>query len=679
MMHHLVTNREVMETVGEWLVRHTANDMNFLATRVSYELDLKGPSMNVQTACSSALVAVHVAAQSLLSGECDLALAGASAMSLPQDCGYLYREGEILSPDGHCRAFDAGARGTLFGSGTGCVVLKRLADALADGDEVLAVLRGSAINNDGAAKVGYLAPSVEGQAKVVAEALAIAGVSPETISYVEAHGTGTRIGDPIEVAALTQAYRAATARKGYCAIGSAKPNIGHLGEAAGVAGLIKAVLSLKHKELPPSLNYESPNPEIDFPSTPFYVNAKLCEWRAPGGPRRAGVTALGAGGTNAHVILEEAPLAAPSGPSRPAELLVLSAKTQAALDAATTNLARHLRESPGQELADVAYTLQLGRKAFAHRRTLVCRDREEAMVALETLDPRRVASGLPRAGRALHRLHVPRRRRAVRGDGGRSLRVRAGVPAGDRRLRPAHPARARGGPPDAPLSRAGGCWRLATRRLERPSLALPALFATSLATAKLLMSWGIEPAAMIGHSAGEYVAACLAGVLSPDDGMGLVALRGRLFETLPEGAMLSVALTPEDARAHMSADLSLAAINAPGLCVASGPVASIARMEEALRAREIECARIHIGVAAHSPMLDPILAELEARCRRIRFQPPARPYVSNLTGTWITEAEAIDPTYWAKHLRSTVRFADGIGTILEQPGRVLVEVGPAAR
>jgi len=675
MMHHLVKNQELMETVGEWLVRHTANDMNFLATRVSYELDLRGPSMNVQTACSSALVAIHVAAQSLLSGECDLALAGGSAMSLPQDRGYFYREGEILSPDGHCRAFDAGARGTLFGSGVGCVVLKRLADAVADGDDVLAVLRGSAINNDGAAKVGYLAPSVDGQARVIAEALAIAGVSPETITYVEAHGTGTSIGDPIEVAALTQAYRAATARSGYCAIGSAKPNIGHLGEAAGVAGFIKAVLALSHKEIPPSLNYESPNPQIDFPSTPFFVNAKLREWSAPGGPRRAGVTALGAGGTNVHVILEEAPLAAPSGPSRPVELLVLSAKTRAALDASTVNLARHLRESPGLKLADVAHTLQRGRKAFAHRRTLVCREREEAMVALETLDPKRVASGFHERGAPSVVFMFP-------GGGAQYPGMGADLYASEAVYRKVIDDCARCVQPDLgvdlrALLLAGPTGaEAATTRLERPSLALPALFATSLATATLLLSWGVEPAAMIGHSAGEYVAACLAGVLSPEDGMGLVALRGRLFETLPEGAMLSVALTPEDARAYLGAELSLAAINAPELCVASGPVASIARMEDALRAREIECARIHIGVAAHSPMLDPILAELEARCRKIRFEPPARPYVSNLTGTWITEAEAVDPTYWVKHLRNTVRFADGIATILAEPGRVLVEVGP---
>jgi acyl transferase domain-containing protein/thioesterase domain-containing protein len=675
MMHHLVTNREVMETIGEWLVRHTGNDMNFLATRVSYELNLAGPSMNVQTACSSALVAIHVAAQSLLSGECDLALAGGSAMSLPQDRGYIYTEGEILSPDGHCRAFDARARGTLFGSGTGCVVLKRLVDALADGDEVLAVLLGSAVNNDGSAKVGYLAPSVEGQAKVVAEALAIAGVGPETISYVEAHGTGTRIGDPIEVTALTQAYRAATSKVGYCAIGSTKPNIGHLGEAAGVAGFIKTVLALTHAELPPSLNYETPNPEIDLASTPFYVNTRRCAWRTAGGPRRAGVTALGAGGTNVHAILEEAPPAEPSGPSRPSALLVLSARTRTALESATTNLARHLRENPQQKLADVAYTLQLGRKPFAHRRTLVCRDHDDAILALSAIDPERVTSGCHKEGLPSVVFMFP-------GGGAQYARMGAELYASEAVYRQVIDACARSIRPTLGLDLRAlllperADLEVAERRLERPSIALPALFATSLATARLLMSWGIEPTAMIGHSVGEYVAACLAGVVSPEDGMGLVALRGRLFETLPEGAMLSVALTPEDARAQLGADLSLAAINAPGLCVVSGPARSIAAMEEALRGREVECARIHIDIAAHSPMLEPILGEFERYCRGVRFKAPTRRYVSNLTGTWITEGDVVDPTYWVKHLRSTVCFADGLATILEQPGRVLIEVGP---
>ncbi|MEA2700908.1 MAG: hypothetical protein QOI66_5179, partial [Myxococcales bacterium] len=333
MMYHLVTNAEIMRTVGEWLVRHNGNDMNFLATRVSYQMNLTGPSLNVQTACSSSLVALHLACQSLLNGECDVALAGASAFSLPQNKGYLFKEGEILSPDGHCRPFDAASAGTLFGSGTGCIVLKRLSDAIADGDNVLAVVRGSAINNDGAQKVGYLAPSVDGQARAIAEALAMADVDPATVSYIETHGTGTAVGDPIEIAALTEAYGARMDLPGTCAIGSVKGNIGHIGEAAGMASLIKIILGLQHRQLPASINFERPNPQIDFAKTPFFVNDKLREWSAPAGaPRRAGVTSLGAGGTNAHAIIEEAPAPAPPTKARAQQLLVLSAKSAASLD-----------------------------------------------------------------------------------------------------------------------------------------------------------------------------------------------------------------------------------------------------------------------------------------------------------------------------------------------------------
>src|SRR5262245_841551 len=383
MMYHLVTNPRVMQTVGEWLVRHTGNDMNFLATRLSYELGLKGPSMNVQTACSSALVAIHVACQSLLNGECDMAMAGGSVIALPQDRGYLYKPGEILSPDGHCRAFDARAQGTLFGSGAGVVVLRRLADAIADGDQILAVIKGSAVNNDGAMKVGYLAPSVEGQSRAVIEALEISGVDPETVSYIEAHGTGTLVGDPIEITALTEAYRRHTDKKAFCAIGSLKTNIGHLGEAAGVAGFIKTVLSLQHRQIPASLHYESPNPQIDFATSPFFVNATLREWSSMT-PRRAGITSLGAGGTNCHVIVEEAPTPEPSPPSRPAHLFTISAKTRTALDAAALNLATALAQEPSLSLADVAYTLQVGRKTFGHRRAILSGSREEAVETLRS-------------------------------------------------------------------------------------------------------------------------------------------------------------------------------------------------------------------------------------------------------------------------------------------------------
>jgi acyl transferase domain-containing protein len=679
MMYHLVTNPEVMETVGEWLVRHTGNDANFLATRVSYELNLRGPSMTVQTACSSSLVAIHAACQSLLHGECDLALAGGSTVLLPRRRGYLFKEGEILSPDGRCRPFDARAAGTVLGSGAGCVVLERLADALANGDQILAVIKGSAVNNDGSQKVGYLAPSVEGQRSAVAEALALTGVDPESISYVEAHGTGTSIGDPIEVAALTQAYGAGTDRTGFCALGSLKSNIGHLGEAAGVAGFIKTVLSLRNRQLPPTLHYERPNPEIDFAGSPFFVNARLTEWRtAARSPRRAGVTALGAGGTNVHMIVEEAPSPAPPTASRAFQVVLLSAKTATALEAATTNLAEHLEQNPDILLPDVAYTLEVGRKAFAHRRFLLCRSGEpsEAAAALLARDPRRVFTQAAPRGNPSVVFMFP-------GGGAQYAGMGADLYATEPVYREAidqcvklvNPGlgldlrRLMFAPPDE--------LEAAARRLERPSLALPALFATEYALARLLMSWGVRPAAMIGHSMGEYVAACLSGVISYQSGMALVALRGRLFETLPEGGMLGAPLPEAEARACLGEALSLAAINGPSLCVASGPAAAIAALEAALAGRGVESTRVHIAVAAHSAMLDPILGEFERFCRTIPWKPPELPFVSNLTGAWITAAEATDPRYWALHLRSTVRFADGLAALaVREPDRLLVEVGP---
>jgi acyl transferase domain-containing protein len=683
LMHHLVTNPDLVETVGEWLLRHTANDMNFLATRVSYELDLRGPSMNVQTACSSTLVTIHLAAQSLIAHECDLALAGGSTLSLPQR-GYIYKEGEILSSDGYCRPFDARSKGTLFGSGAGAVVLKRLGDARRDGDTLLAVVRGSAINNDGSQKVGYLAPSVEGQARAISEALGVSGVDARTISYVETHGTGTLIGDPIEVSGLTQAFRAHTDARGFCGIGSLKSNIGHLGEAAGVGGVIKTVLALRRGLIPPTAGFEIPNPNIDFATSPFYVARTVQDWPRGEEPRRAGVTALGAGGTNAHVILEEAPPEAPGGPSREWQLLPLSARSDAALDAATKRLAEHLRATPALALADAAYTLQLGRRAFDRRRVAICRDAADAAAVLEGREPRRLftqartrdavelvfsfpGAGAQHAGMGqdlyesepVFRAAVDECLDHVRGELGTDLRPL---------LYPARDAAAR---------------EAASKRLEAVSLALPALFATEYALTRLLASWGITPKAMIGHSLGEYVAARLSGVITPRDGMRLVVKRGLLIETLPRGGMVVVPLPPEElARVAPDHGLSIAAINAPGLCVASGPAEEVAALEARLVAQEIDARRLHIVMPAHSAMLDPILPEFERFCRTITFKPPsaALPYVSNLTGTWITAREACDPSYWVRHLRQTVRFGEGLATLLAakagQKDRLLLEVGP---
>ncbi len=673
MFKNVLANEHIAQSVGEWLVRHTGNDTNFLATRVSYELDLHGPSLNVQTACSSTLVAVHLACQSLLAGECDVALAGGSVVAPVQRRGYFYKEGEILSPDGHCRAFDAKSAGTVISSACGAVLLKPLANALADGDHVLAVVRGSAVNNDGRAKVGYLAPSVPGQAQVVTEALAVAGVDPRDVSYVEAHGTGTLIGDPIEIAGLTQAYRLSTDDTQFCAIGSLKSNLGHTGEAAGVSALIKTVLSLQHREIPPSLHFDEPNPQADFPNSPFFVNAALRPWEpGPGGTRIAGITGLGAGGTNAHVLVEEAPAAEPSDPSSRPQLLAVSARTADGTRRGAAELAAHLRANPDVELADVAYTRLVGRKPFAMRRAVVATSTAEAAAALE-------AAG--KAVDAAHHGEAPSVVFMMPGGG-------AQYPGMGRGLYDTEPVyHAVIDECAASLRRAGGIDLIAAlypdgdqleaaRRLQAPSVALPALFATEVAMGRLLESWGITPAAMIGHSAGEYAAACLSGVVTMEDGLALVALRGRLFETLPKGAMVSVSLPEDELRALLPDGLSVAAVNAADLCVASGPEALVVELEATLAEREIDTTRIHIDVAAHSSMLEPILAEFGAFCRRTTFTPPAIPYVSNLTGTWITAADVTDPDYWVRHLRNTVRFRDGIDTVLADTNRVLLEVGP---
>ncbi|HEV2146753.1 MAG TPA: type I polyketide synthase, partial [Longimicrobiaceae bacterium] len=397
MLMNLALNPDAVRAAGQFqALIGNAND--HLTTRVAYKLDLRGPAVTVQTACSTSLVAVHMACQSLLSGESDMALAGGVAVTFPLRTGYLYQEGMIFSPDGHCRAFDAEARGTVNGNGAGVVVLKRLADALDDGDHVYAIVRGSAVNNDGASKVGYTAPSVASQAAVVTEALSMAGVPPETISYVEAHGSGTPMGDPIEVAALTRAYRTRTPERGFCALGSVKTNIGHLDAAAGVSGLVRATLALRHRQIPPTLHFREPNPRIDFDGSPFYVGAELADWPAGAAPRRAGVNSLGVGGTNAHAVLEEAPAPAPGGPSRPRQLLVLSAKTTTALEAATDRLATHLEAHPEQALADLAYTLQVGRREFRHRRVLMAGDREDAVRELRERGPQRLLTGDAGAG-----------------------------------------------------------------------------------------------------------------------------------------------------------------------------------------------------------------------------------------------------------------------------------------
>jgi acyl transferase domain-containing protein len=650
-----------------------ASDKDYMTTRASYKLNLRGPSVMVQSACSTSLIAVHLACQGLLAEECDMALAGASNVHTILRHGYFTSEGSVYSPDGRCRPFDADGQGTIFGSGVGLVVLKRLEDALADGDHVEAVILGSAVNNDGSLKVSYTAPGVEGQAEVVAEALANAGVSAETVSYVEAHGTATALGDPVEVRALTKAYRATTDKNGFCAIGSVKSNLGHLDSAAGITGLIKTVLSLKHRMLPPSLHFKRPNPDIDFEHSPFFVNAKLTKWESDGGPRRAGVSSFGIGGTNAHVILEEAPPPPPAGPSRPRQLLLLSAKTESALEAATANLAGHLKQSPDSDLADIAYTLQVGRKAFTHRRVLVCKDRTEAADALEARDSRRVRTGRDR-GRRLVAFMFP-------GQGAQRVNMALELYGHEPTFREQVESCAALLEPELGLDLCRVLYppdgeAEAEERLKQTSLAQPALFVVEYAMAALWQEWGVRPWAMIGHSLGEYVAACLSGVFTLADALRLVAVRGRLMQSVPAGAMLAVAAGEAEARELTGAGLSLAAVNAPQMCVVSGREEEVAALQKSLERKGLTSHRLHTSHAFHSAMMNPILDPLENFVGGLRLGSPQIPFVSNLTGSWITEEQATSPSYWVNHLRQTVRFADGVRELLKEPNCLLLEVGP---
>jgi phthiocerol/phenolphthiocerol synthesis type-I polyketide synthase E len=651
------------------------NDKDMLATRTSYKFGLTGPSVVVQSACSTALVAVHLACQGLLGGDCAIALAGAVSVMIPLREGYLFQDEGIYSRDGHCRAFDASATGTVPGDGVGVVVLKLLDEALADGDTVHAVIKGTAVNNDGAAKAGFTAPSVSGQAEVIRMALRAADVHPETIGYVEAHGTATALGDPVEVASLTRAFRSGTDRTGYCAIGSVKSNIGHLDVAAGVAGLIKTILALKHATLPPSLHLTAPNPAMDIEASPFFINAQAAEWPAGEGPRRAGVSSFGIGGTNAHVILEEAPHAAapvpaPGGP----RLLLLSARTASALDRAADALAGRLEREPRLDLADVAYTTQVGRKMFEFRRFVVCGDVAAAVQGLR-------AESRPRPSAVRPGTSGPPVIFMFPGQGAQHLAMGAGLYRPHRVFREEfdrcreHLAAVT----DIDLSRLllpADAGTGPDRWIDQTEYAQPALFAVGYALARLWQSWGLRPRALIGHSLGEYVAACLSGVITLGDAIELVARRGKLMQQVPPGAMLSVQL-PEPELRNLPGGLSLAAVNASAMCTVSGPIADVEEFERRLTELRVPSLRLHTTRAFHSPMMDSAARELRDLVAGFELRPPAIPFASNLTGDWIRAEQATDPGYWADHTVRTVRFADGLETVLgSAEGQVLLEVGP---
>jgi len=649
-----------------------SNDKDYLATNAGYKLNLKGPCVTVQSACSTSLVAVHMACKSLLDGECDMALAGSVTANVLHQSGYLYQEDMILSPDGHCRPFDKDSQGTIPGSGLGVVTLKRLDQALADGDTIHAVIKGSAVNNDGSLKAGYTAPSVEGQVNVLTKAYASAGIDPQTITYLAAHGTATAMGDSIEIAALSQVFKA---NPKTCALGSVKANIGHTDTAAGVASLIATVMAMKNKQIPPLANFNEANPSLDFSQTPFYVNSKVVAWEPKNMVRRAGVSSLGIGGTNVHLILEEAPVQAvlkPDDKNRPMEMLVLSAETPTALAAGAKNLADFLENTDDVSLRDVAYTLAVGRKPFAHRQVVLCQDKKDAILKL--------SSKHSFAG------HGEQTDRPVTfmfsGQGAQYVNM-------GRELYDTEPVFKQ--TVDAVLEQFEGHLDLDIRSIVFPKnsqaedvkinqtlIAQPLLFTFEYATTKLLSSWGLQPDSMIGHSIGEYVAACVAGVFSLEDAILLVSKRARLMQDLPAGSMTAVQMTVQQITPYLSPDLSLAAVNSSRLLVVSGEEDAIERFEHKLQGEAKVFTRLHTSHAFHCATMDLVQAPFIKAVKSIRLKAPRVPFVSNLSGTWITDEQATDPNYWFQHLRQTVKFADGLNNLLNDTAGIFLELGPGS-
>ena len=674
-LQNLLSRRDVTDPLGPLtILMGNAND--YVATRVSYKFDLKGPALNIQNACSTSLVAVCTAVQSLQTYQCDMALAGGVSIQLPQKRGYLHEEGSILAPDGHCRAFDRDAAGTVFSNGLGIVVLRRLRDAIEDGDTIYAVIKGAALNNDGSAKVSFTAPSVDGHAQVIAMAQMLGGIDPATISYIEAHGTRTALGDPIEIAGLTQAFRTGGAGgNGFCAIGSIKSNIGHLDVAAGVAGLIKASLALHHKVLPASINFESPNPKLGIESTPFFVNATQRDWPEGPTPRRAGVSSFGVGGTNAHVVLEEAPTPEPVPvASRPEQLLVLSARDAEGLDRAAQNLKAYLEKDTSADLADIAYTLQVGRRRFNHRRSIACRSREDAIALLTSADPKRVHDFTGDAEPARVAFMFPGQGSQYVGMGRRLYEseplFRETIDACARVLQPEIGVDLR-----AVLYPRESDRETAQTKLTQTAITQPALFAIEYALARLWMSWGVKPDAMIGHSIGEYVAACIGGTFTRDDALVLVARRARLMQDMPTGAMLAARASADAVGAELTPRVSISALNAPNLTVVSGDEEAIAEFATKLDVKGIANRRLHTSHAYHSPMMEPVVEPFAKIVAAMPRRAPEMRWVSSLTGLAITDEEAVDPRYWARQLREPVQFAKGVGELVDAH-LALVEVGP---
>jgi acyl transferase domain-containing protein len=661
--------------VGEYQTM-LGNDKDFMPVRVSYKFNLRGPSMGVQCACSTSLVAICQAATSLLTYQCDMALAGASSISFPQRRDYPFEPDAMVSADGECRAFDAGANGTIFGHGCAVVLMKRLREAVADGDTILGVIRGWAVNNDGSEKVGFAAPSVKAQADVIAMAQAAAGIRPDEVSYIEAHGTGTPMGDPIEVAGLTEAFRAGgSTRNGFCALGTGKTNIGHLDVVAGVAGVIKTLLQFQHERIPALRNFTAPNPRIDFANSPFVPVAKSLSWPRGAQPRLAGVSAFGVGGTNAHVVMEEPPLPAPSGPGHTREILVLSARTPAALDAMTARLADHLSAHPELSLADVAFTLALGRKRMTCRRAVV------ASTIAEAVERLRAAVGGKSSSHAAHADACP----VVflfPGQGaqfvgmGQSLYqaepvFRACVDECAEALRAPLGVDIRATLFPAPAQRTE-----AEKRIQETWLTQPVIFTLELALARLWMARGVKPAMVMGHSVGEYVAAVLAGTFTVADALRLLATRARMMMELPAGSMLAVRMAADEIAPLLPEGVSVAAINSPKLCTVSGPTPAIKLLQQTLETKGIMARLLPTSHAFHSAMMDPMLEPFAREAASVPHQALTLPWISTCTGREMSAADVADTAYWSRQIRQPVQFGQALEKAFALPGAVLLEVGP---
>lgn len=688
-LNNVLPNTEVVRQIGSFQAM-TVNEKDFMASRTAYQLNLGGPAVSVYSACSTSLLAVAQAVDSIRLGHCALALAGGASVTAPIYSGHLYEEGAMLSRDGHCRPFDASATGTIFSDGAGVVLLKARSAAERDGDTIYGIIKGVGVNNDGSGKGSFTAPNAEGQAGAIRMALTDAQIEPSTISYVEAHGTATPLGDPIEVEGLTMAF-GGISQKQFCALGSIKSNLGHLTAAAGVAGLIKTTLALYHRQLPASLGFSTPNPVIAFADSPFYVNDTHRDW-VSSGPRRAGVSSFGVGGTNVHVVLEEhiptgaVEVVSSSASQRPVHLAVWSAKSRQSLTTYAAHLAGYLRQHPDQPIADVAYTLQNRQPTFAHRRFVLAGSQTELMQALlAPATPQTIHS--PSDGNPASQLpgstDVGPLVMLFPGQGAQYLNMGRELYENELVYRQAIDTCA-----DELMSHLGLDIRQvlypdtidedATQRLKNTLYTQPALFVTEYALARLWQSWGIEPGVYCGHSIGEFVAAHLAGVFTLPDVLALIADRGRLISDLPGGSMLSVRLDAEAISAMLPSSLSLAAINSRQLCVVAGPDDTIAEFARQLNEKGIANRLLETSHAFHSAMLGPIVGEFRNRVRGIALQRPQKPIVSTVSGTWLTDAEATNPGYWATHMRATVRFADALETLFTLKNPLLLEAGPGS-